>query len=92
MLFLLVACLPLCFFSQGTKLLNAESVLMSSPENDISSTEILKTDTLDSSFYFNAIDWKYNENNELWLKLQCLKSAQQCCMCSPEKIAEGWIA
>lgn len=92
MLLLLVAFLPLCFFSQGTKLLNAESVLMSSPENEISSTEILKTDTLDSSFYFNAIDWKYNENNELWLKLQCLKPARECCECSPEKIAEGWMS
>ena len=91
-LLLLFTCLPLLFFSQGVKLLNTEAVLMSSPENEISSTEILKINTLSSPFYFNAIDWQYNENNELWLKVQCLRHAQECCECPPEKIAEGWVA
>ena len=92
LLLLLLACLPVFFFGQGVKLLNAESLLMSSPENDKYSTGILKIDTLTSPFYFNAIDWQYNANNELWLKLQCLRPAQECCECPPEKIAEGWIA
>ena len=107
LLLLLFGCLPLFLFGQGIKLLNAESVLMSSAESTLempggdiyidfetltSSTEILKIDTLTSPFYFNAIDWQYNSNNELWLKIQCLKPAQQCCECSPEKIGEGWIA
>lgn len=91
-LLLLFACMPLFLFGQGTKLLNAESVLMSSPENKLSSTEILNADTLDPPFYFNAIDWQYNENNELWLKVQCLRPAQECCECYPEKITEGWVA
>ena len=49
-LLLLFACMPLFLFGQGTKLLNAESVLMSSPENKLSSTEILNADTLDPRF------------------------------------------
>lgn len=100
---LFLTCLtPLISLAQKIELEDETESMMSIPyffENNKNSIVVLNINDIkekkSNEYYIyelNAINWVYNDQEQLWIETECLDwSTAECCECHPTKIASGWI-